>query len=106
MEYTKEIYKAKEFARNAHGEQQYGGIPYLYHLERVVYHLHSYGNQARIVGYLHDVIEDTKVTACDIELLFGSFVSGCVSLVSDEPGMDRNPLARTWLRISGRIKAN
>jgi hypothetical protein len=51
--------EARAFALTAHGSQMYGDRPYAFHLEAVVSLLSGYGTDAQIVGYLHDVIEDT-----------------------------------------------
>jgi (p)ppGpp synthase/HD superfamily hydrolase len=56
------INKAKEFAIKHHGEQKYGDRPYSFHLDQVVSYLVPYGETAQVIGYLHDVVEDTDVT--------------------------------------------
>ena len=58
--------KARAFALTAHGSQMYGDRPYAFHLEAVVSLLSGYGTDAQIVGYLHDVIEDTRVTEDEV----------------------------------------
>ena len=40
--------------------------PYIFHLDATAALLESYGEQAQVVGYLHDVIEDTSVTELEI----------------------------------------
>ena len=37
--------------------------------------------QAQVIAYLHDVIEDTDKTEKDIEKEFGSLVARCVSIL-------------------------
>ena len=81
--------KARLFALEAHAEQKYGDQPYIVHLEAVVAHLHAYSDEAKIVGYLHDVVEDTNVSVTDIENSFGLFIAECVAIVTDEPGTNR-----------------
>lgn len=81
--------KAREFALAAHGDQRYGDFPYVVHLDEVADIARSYGETAEVLAYLHDVVEDTSVTAQEIEAGFGHFVSRCVQILSDEPGESR-----------------
>lgn len=86
---------AKEFALRAHGDQKYGPFPYSYHLDKVakkVLEFHSDGESLSVamnLAYLHDVVEDTKVTLEDIEKEFGTFIRDCVEVLTDEPGDTR-----------------
>ncbi|AWF79477.1 hypothetical protein BTJ40_00770 [Microbulbifer sp. A4B17] len=81
--------KARSFAIQAHGDQRYGSFPYSVHLDEVAKIASEYGEEAEVIAYLHDVIEDTDVRAEEIEASFGEFVSRCVSILSDEPGETR-----------------
>jgi len=81
--------KAREFAINAHGDQKYGEFPYSVHLDEVAMIASDYGEQAEVVAFLHDVVEDTETTPEEIEAIFGSLVARCVSILSDEPGETR-----------------
>lgn len=81
--------KAREFAIAAHKNQMYGVHPYSYHLDAVASIVRKYGEMAETVAYLHDVVEDTDVTLDEIEKQFGSLVSRCVAILTDEPGKDR-----------------
>jgi (p)ppGpp synthase/HD superfamily hydrolase len=83
------IEKARLFALAAHGDQKYGDKPYIHHLEAVVEILKALGDEAKIIGYLHDVAEDTPVSIDEIKSEFGDFVGECVAILSDEPGADR-----------------
>lgn len=80
---------ARRFAIEAHGNQRYGERPYSYHLDAVAALLAPYGEQAQVIGYLHDVVEDTEVGAPEVQARFGDQVAACVSLLTDEPGADR-----------------
>lgn len=93
--------KAREFAVAAHGEQRYGTQPYAYHLDEVVALLTPYGEQAMLVGYLHDVVEDTHVTLDEVATEFGPFVAQCVAILSDEPGENRQQRkAKTYQKMA------
>ena len=84
--------EARSFALKAHGDQPYGDRPYSFHLEMVVGNLAPYGEQAQVIGYLHDVVEDTKARREQIESQFGPFVAECVALVTDGPGKSREEI--------------
>lgn len=81
--------KAKSFAITAHGDQLYGSKPYSVHLEHVVGILSKYGETAQVIGYLHDVVEDTGISVDDIKTEFGEFIADCVSILTDESGQNR-----------------
>ena len=81
--------QARSYAIKAHGDQRYGEHPYSVHLDEVAKIAGQYGDQAQVVAYLHDVIEDTDKTEEDIEREFGSLVARCVSILSDAPGENR-----------------
>lgn len=80
---------ARIFAINAHDEQMYGDRPYSYHLDMVAAYLAPYGKDVLIIGYLHDVIEDTSSDRGQIESEFGPLVAECVTILTDEPGSSR-----------------
>ena len=83
------IEKAREFALQAHEGQRYGSKPYSVHLEAVSKLTAPYGENAQIIAYLHDVVEDTSVTLDDVAHRFGQHISDCVAIVTDESGSDR-----------------
>jgi len=84
------IKKARDFAIENHGNQLYDkDKPYVYHLDKVVEILKPYGSEAQIIGYLHDVVEDTDVELYEIEDEFGRFILTCVDILTDEPGNTR-----------------
>jgi (p)ppGpp synthase/HD superfamily hydrolase len=59
------IEKALQIAANAHeGQKDKEGLPYILHPLRVMMSVE--GAEAQIVALLHDVIEDTPVTADDL----------------------------------------
>ncbi len=81
--------QARRYALDAHGDQRYGIYPYAVHLDAVVEHLQPYGETAQVIGYLHDVVEDTDVQLTDLEEKFGAEVAQCVGILTDEPGKTR-----------------
>jgi len=59
---------ARTFAIWAHGDQKYGDLPYVHHLDEVVEVLKEYGytdDDSLAAGYLHDVLEDSKIARYD-----------------------------------------
>lgn len=79
--YTRVI-EARDFAIQAHGDQMYGRMPYSYHLDQVAQKLRElehYGwdvpEDAYVVAYLHDVLEDTETKSGTLEIIFGKVVA-------------------------------
>jgi len=92
--------QARAFAIAAHGEQKYGDHPYSYHLDAVAAIAALYGDEAAVVAYLHDTVEDTDATLAEIENQFGSKVAACVALLTDEPGANRKERkAKTYAKL-------
>lgn len=92
---------ARAFALCAHNGQMYGNFPYSWHLEAVVELLAPYGVQAQIIGYLHDVVEDTAVGEDEVHARFGPFVGECVGLLTDAAGATRaERKAQTYARLA------
>jgi (p)ppGpp synthase/HD superfamily hydrolase len=85
------IEKALQIAAKAHeGQKDKEGLPYVLHPLRVMQKVQ--GVEAMIVGVLHDVIEDTSVTADDLRQAgFSEQVVAavlCVTHRKDEPYAD------------------
>lgn len=95
------LQRAREFAVTAHGDQEYGkGRPYFFHLDAVVRLLQPYGEEAQVLGYLHDTLEDARVDAQTLENEFGTLVATRVALLTDEPGETRQVRKRrTYERL-------
>jgi len=92
---------ARTFALAAHGNQRYGDRPYEFHLDAVATLLAPFGENAVRVGYLHDVVEDTKTTLDELRTKFGDVVACCVALLTDEPGEDRKERkAKTYAKLA------
>ncbi|WP_418128262.1 HD domain-containing protein [Variovorax sp. 375MFSha3.1] len=92
---------ARAYAVEMHGDQKYGTHPYVHHLDAVAALLQPYGDKARVVGYLHDVVEDTAATVADVRSRFGDLVASCVALLTDAPGANRKERkARTYAALA------
>ncbi len=83
------ITNARNFAIKHHGSQMYGQSPYIQHMDNMLPYLEPYGDTTCIIGYLHDIIEDTDVTYHDINMAFGDFVADCVQMCTDPVGDTR-----------------
>jgi len=78
--------QAKEFAIKAHGNQKYGKMPYVYHLQQVVNKLIDWRDLGQLeitdehlaVAWLHDVLEDTNVSYQELSSKFDEFISDSV----------------------------
>ncbi|QDV12905.1 Bifunctional (p)ppGpp synthase/hydrolase relA [Rosistilla oblonga] len=81
---------AREFALRAHGSQQYGEHPYVYHLDAVAALLEPFGERAQVAAYLHDTVEDTATTIEEIEASFGQAMAETVAILTDEEGEMRS----------------
>jgi hypothetical protein len=89
---------AREFALKAHGDQKYGDRPYSYHLDAVTDILRGFSETAQIIGYLHDVLEDTATARSEIQAVFGPKVTEAVALLTDEPGETRRERKEMTMR--------
>lgn len=78
------INTAFELAQNAHAGQLYGDQPYIFHLVRVA--LPFDDQNLRIIGLLHDIVEDTDVTAYQIDLVFGALIADAVRVLTRKVG--------------------
>lgn len=110
MAYSTDIEAAKALATQAHeGQTDRAGLPYITHPERVTARLDA--PKAKVVGWLHDTVEDTPLTIHDIETAFGPETAAAVDAISrreDEAWSDyldrvaANPIARQ-VKISDLI---
>ena len=92
------IEKALQIAARAHeGQKDKGGQPYILHPLRAM--MSVQGEEAQIVAVLHDVIEDTSVTADDLrQAEFSEKVVAAVLLVTHNKG---EPYAEYVIRCKG-----
>jgi (p)ppGpp synthase/HD superfamily hydrolase len=81
--------EARAFAIQAHTGQQYGDQPYSVHLDAVAELVKPFGEQTEIIAFLHDVVEDTRVSLETVKMQFGAFIAECVGLLTDAPGATR-----------------
>ncbi|WP_051178330.1 HD domain-containing protein [Nocardia concava] len=75
---------ARSYAEAAHGDQKYGGQPYVVHLTAVRAVLADFGIEGDfgVAAWLHDVLEDTDVTKTELEAAFGETVTELVWAVT------------------------
>jgi ppGpp synthetase/RelA/SpoT-type nucleotidyltranferase len=88
MSCESQIQKAIEFATRAHqGQVDKSGVPIFFHLTYVA--SHGTTDEERVVGLLHDIIEDTEITADDLMSEgFTPEVIAAVELLTKRPGED------------------
>ena len=98
MAYSTDVEKAMNLAREAHkGAPDKAGAPYINHPERVAGRLKK--PEEKVVGWLHDTVEDTDVTLARIEAEFGPETAAAVDAVSRRKG-------ESWADYLVRVKAN
>jgi (p)ppGpp synthase/HD superfamily hydrolase len=102
-QYSGRLERALEIAAVAHKDQLRKGteVPYVVHPVHVGILLMKYGfgEDVVVAGLLHDVVEDTTVSADDIEASFGAAVARLVASVTEqktEPSADGTPSKRPW----------
>ncbi len=96
------VQTAREVATRAHGDQHYGAHPYHVHLDAVAELAGEFGETARVVAYLHDVVEDTPVELAELESQFGKLVADCVAILTDESGENRRERKeKTYRKMAG-----
>ena len=78
------IEKAKNYAIMYHGpDQRYGAQPFIHHLEQVAHIVNGYGDDAITLAWLHDIVEDTKISVDDLVRPFGNNMARWVAIVTD-----------------------
>jgi len=83
------VHKARKFAFIAHAGQEYGDVSYTYHLDNVYRLVLRYSENAQVLAWLHDTLENTKKTYSDILYEFGPEMARMVELITDEKGKNR-----------------
>ena len=101
------VSEARNFAVAAHAGQTYGRYPYVKHLDDVVGILkdHGHGRSTLVIGYLHDILEDTDVNFNLMAALFGYEVACAVALISDPEEGNRTERKRVLKRKVSLVKA-
>ena len=62
--------------------------------------LEPYGELAQVIGYLHDVVEDTSVDLATIEREFGSLAASCIAILTVEQGINRKDIkSKTYAKM-------
>ena len=77
QKYNTEIVK---FALEAHGDQQYGDMPYIVHLMLVSRHFQDPTKQA--IALLHDVLEDTDIRESELFFEFGAVITHTIVILT------------------------
>ena len=95
---------ARAFALEKHGNQKYGSKPYSYHLDAVAGLLEPQGETAQVIGYLHDVVEDTGGTLEEIESRFGKHVADAVAILTDQPGETRAEKKKATYELMSKVE--
>lgn len=79
--------EARELALLAHqGQTDKLGVPYSAHLAHVASQVRRLGAEYEVIGWLHDILEDTPVTLADIEHRFGAVVARGVDSMTRRDG--------------------
>lgn len=77
------LVNALKFAVEKHGIQaDKSGDPYIFHPLSVMLNKGLVTNEERIVGVLHDVLEDTKTLKAELEVVFSPAVVEAVSVLT------------------------
>ena len=76
---SERIDAARKLAEEYHaGQTDKLGVPYIAHVEDIARRVSYLGEDFEIVGLLHDAIEDTSLTADEVESRFGEAVRTAV----------------------------
>jgi (p)ppGpp synthase/HD superfamily hydrolase len=118
QEFQEKYQAAARIAEQAHQNQKYGALPYRVHLEAVQKVLERFGYlvnphsfdpqvaQVRVAAWLHDVLEDTVLSASNLEYHVGPEITDLVQRVTDEPGRNRKEKKlATYPKIKGNYYA-
>ena len=98
MAYSVDVELAEKIAREAHaGAVDKAGAPYVDHPRRVAERLTDPAE--KVIGWLHDVVEDTTLTLTDIAINFGQDTAVAVEAVTHRPG-------ESWSDYLARVKGN
>lgn len=99
------IDRARQFAMYWHGDQKYGHKPYVYHLNKVAGLVARYGDDAVVLAYLHDVLEDTDARHANVMACFGVWFADMTLLLSDPAGKNRKERKAKFYKVMSSIDA-
>ena len=95
---TDKVMLADRYAEEKHrGQTDKAGLPYITHPRAVAAQLD--GETEKIVGLLHDTVEDTDATLDEIRALFGDEVADAVQCLTHEDGVP-------YMEYVAKIKGN
>ena len=98
MAYSRDVEAAKALAARMHeGQTDKASQPYITHPMRVAGRLNA--PEAKVVGWLHDTVEDTALTLSEIEARFGPETAAAVDAISRRAG-------EAWSDYLKRVQAN
>lgn len=98
MAYSVDVAKAEALARRVHaGAVDKAGAPYIEHPARVAARLND--PALKVIGWLHDVVEDTDITVADILAEFGKDTAAAVDAVTRRKD-------ESWSDYLARVKAD
>ncbi len=98
MAYSTDVEAARSLASKMHeGQLDKAGLPYITHPHRVAARLTT--PEARVVGWLHDTVEDTALTLSDVQARFGPETAAAVDALTRREG-------EAWEDYLGRVAAN
>jgi len=94
-------------AKKAHeGQFDKSGVPYIEHVRYVAQHAGEYGIEAEIIGWLHDVVEDTSITLDDLRAVFPAEIIDAVDAITRRYTEDTNDPEPYLGVFIPRIKVN
>ena len=112
MNLSKAENRARDFAMAAHWGQKYGEYNYIVHLDNVNNVLNRYKPHydltadLLVAGYLHDIIEDTRIDFNGVAEYAGYRIATLVFAVTNEEADTRSEsLAKTYLKIKSNESA-
>lgn len=87
MIYTEKVNNALKLIYDAHaGQVDKAGVPYIYHPLHIAEQMRD--EETVLVALLHDVLEDTSVSAEQIRDMFGDRICEAVQVLTRRPGED------------------
>ena len=95
---SESVRAARALAEKLHrGQVDKAGLPYITHPERVASRLDT--EDACVVGWLHDTVEDTGLSLDEVRARCGPEIAAAVDAISRRDGED-------WDDYLARVKAN